>query len=53
MPTKTFLNLHKEKQDVLLKAAFEEFKLHPLSDASINKIIQEAHIPRGSFYQYL
>lgn len=52
MPTKTFLNLPSEKQETLLKAAREEFQRVPLQDASINRIIQEAKIPRGSFYMY-
>lgn len=52
MPTKTFLNLQPEKQKLLLNAATKEFSRHTLMDASINQIIQEASIPRGSFYQY-
>jgi AcrR family transcriptional regulator len=36
----------------LLDAAWEEFTQNKFSDVSINRIIQQAHIPRGSFYQY-
>lgn len=52
MPTKTFLNLPDEKKRHLLECAKEEFTRNTLRDASINKIIQDAGIPRGSFYQY-
>lgn len=52
MPTKTFFNLSQAKQQRLLKAARQEFSRVPLYDASINKIIATAGIPRGSFYQY-
>lgn len=52
MPSATFFNLPSEKREKLLKAAREEFARVPFSDASINKIIQSAEIPRGSFYQY-
>lgn len=52
MPTRTFLNLPKEKQELLLQAAKREFERVPLQEASINRIIAEAKIPRGSFYMY-
>ncbi len=52
MPTATFTNLPPEKQERLLSAASREFAQRPYNDASINKIIQEAGVPRGSFYMY-
>nr|WP_026576142.1 TetR/AcrR family transcriptional regulator [Bacillus sp. UNC438CL73TsuS30] len=52
MPKPTFLNLSKEKQEGLLKAAKKEFSRVPLNEASISNIIKDAGIPRGSFYQY-
>jgi AcrR family transcriptional regulator len=52
MPTSTFLNLSKEKQDNIIEASLKEFKRVLLKDASINKIIKDANIPRGSFYNY-
>lgn len=52
MPTQTFYHLPKEKQKTLLKAAMNEFTHHSFSNASINQIIKEASIPRGSFYMY-
>lgn len=52
MCTETFLRLPEEKRNRFLDAAWEEFTAVPYSDASINKIIRRAGIPRGSFYQY-
>ena len=52
MPSTTFFNLPAEKRDKLLAAAIQEFRRVPYSEASINKIIQTAEIPRGSFYTY-
>jgi AcrR family transcriptional regulator len=52
MPKPTFLNLVKEKQDLLINAAKKEFSRVPLHEASISNIIKDAGIPRGSFYQY-
>lgn len=52
MPKKTFYNLTQKKQDRILNAAINEFSSYPFKSASINRIIKEANIPRGSFYQY-
>ena len=52
MPTSTFFRLPDEKRQRLLDAAWEEFSRASFADASINRIIQSARIPRGSFYQY-
>ena len=52
MPTSTFFRLPEEKRQRLIDAAWEEFSRASFSDASINRIIHEARIPRGSFYQY-
>ena len=52
MPTGTFFRLPKEKRQRLIDAAWEEFTQVRFTEASINKIIKGAHIPRGSFYQY-
>lgn len=52
MPTSTFFRLPEEKRQRLLDAAWAEFTQVRYVDASINRIIQEARIPRGSFYQY-
>ena len=52
MPSTTFFNLPPEKREKLLRAARQEFARVPFSEASINKIIHAAEIPRGSFYVY-
>ena len=52
MPKLTFYNLPNEKQQLLIKAAQQEFSNAPLSEASIANIVKEAGISRGSFYQY-
>lgn len=52
MPTATFFNLPPPKREKLLNAAAMEFARKPHSEVSINRIIQSAEIPRGSFYQY-
>ena len=51
MPTSTFFNLPPPKREKLLHAAIMEFA-RPYGEVSINRIIQGAEIPRGSFYQY-
>ena len=52
MPTSTFMNLPAEKREKILRAAVAEFSRKNYGEASINRIIQAAEIPRGSFYQY-
>lgn len=52
MPSDTFFRLPEEKQARLITAAWEEFTKVPYMEASINKIVCRARIPRGSFYQY-
>lgn len=52
MPSKTFLNLPKEKKVRFIKASLIEFSNHSLKEASINRIIKSCDIARGSFYQY-
>ena len=52
MPKQTFFNISSEKKDRLLSAARKEFSKYSFNKASINRIIKEAKIPRGSFYQY-
>lgn len=52
MPTQRFLKLKEEKRKAILKAAVHEFSRVPYSSASINQIIKEADISRGSFYTY-
>lgn len=52
MPKSTFYRLPDEKKKRILEAAKQEFLRVPYQEASINKIIKTAEIPRGSFYQY-
>lgn len=52
MPSNTFLNLNKEKRDKIIEVSLKEFSSVPYPEVSINKIIMNAGIPRGSFYMY-
>ena len=52
MPSDTFFRLPEEKRRRLIEAAWDEFTAVRFSDASINRIVRTAGIPRGSFYQY-
>ena len=52
MPTDTFFRLPESKRETLLRCAKQEFARVPYPDASINRIIHSAGIPRGSFYMY-
>ena len=52
MPSDTFLRLNDEKKKKLIDASFKEFSLNNFNDVSINRIIKEAGISRGSFYMY-
>ncbi len=52
MPKQTFFNLAAEKQQRIIDASMEEFAAHPYLKTSINRIIKNADISKGSFYQY-
>lgn len=52
MPKATFYNLNKEKREKIDNAIKKEFSRTSFSNASISRIIEDAQIPRGSFYQY-
>lgn len=52
MPTDTFFRLPKEKQTSIFASAIKEFSRVPFHEASINQIIMNANIARGSFYMY-
>jgi len=52
LPSQTFFNLTEEKQKTIHLAAMNEFSKVEFSKASINQIIKDAGIPRGSFYMY-
>jgi len=52
MPTRNFYNLDIDKQNSILESAKKEFSEKFYEDASINKIIKNINMPRGSFYLY-
>lgn len=52
MPTERFFRLPEEKVEAIRKAAVKEFMRVTPEEASINKIIRDADISRGSFYTY-
>lgn len=52
MPTERFYNLPEEKKKAIRDAAMKECVRVPFEKVSINKIIQNAGISRGSFYTY-
>ncbi|NWF63060.1 MAG: TetR/AcrR family transcriptional regulator [Chloroflexi bacterium] len=52
MPKQTFLNLPEEKRMLITRAAIDEFAEYGFEAASINRIVAESGISKGSFYQY-
>jgi AcrR family transcriptional regulator len=52
VPTQTFYNLPTDKRERITIAAIDEFAIYSLNQASIARIIEQAGISRGSFYQY-
>lgn len=48
----TFFRLSEEKRERILAAARREFSEHVYEKSSINRILDEAEVPKGSFYQY-
>ncbi len=52
MPTETFYNLNSEKKEKIINAMKNEFSRVPLNELSINRIIEDSDISKGSFYQY-
>ena len=52
MPTERFLHLSESKKALIREAAIKEFSRVPIEKVSINKIVQNANIFRGSFYKY-
>ena len=52
MPTKRFYRLVEEKKRQIREAAVKEFCRVSFEKVSINKIVQNAGISRGSFYTY-
>ncbi len=52
MPKQTFLNLPEEKRNMIVNAAIDEFAEYGFESASINRIVANSDISKGSFYQY-
>lgn len=52
MPKETFFNLPDEKRKRIMDSTYRLLQENRYSDVSINMIIKNAEIPRGSFYQY-
>jgi AcrR family transcriptional regulator len=52
VPKQTFLNLPEEKRQVIVDAAIEEFAEFGFEASSINRIVANSGISKGSFYQY-
>lgn len=52
MPRDAFFKLKDTKQEVILQAARNEFARKEYDDVSINQIVKNANVSRGSFYQY-
>lgn len=52
MPTERFYRLPEAKKQIIREAAMKEFARVPFEKASINQIIHNADISRGSFYTY-
>lgn len=52
MPKQTFLNLPEEKRTSIANAAIEEFAEYGFEASSINRIVANSGISKGSFYQY-
>jgi AcrR family transcriptional regulator len=52
MPKATFFNLPQEKREQILQFAITEFAANDYESASISRIVAQAGIAKGSFYQY-
>jgi len=52
MPKQTFFNLEDSKQNIIIQAGIEEFASKPFSKVTVDNLVDNAGIPKGSFYQY-
>lgn len=52
MPTERFFRLPDQKKQIIRNAVIKEFSRVPYEKASINRIVRDADISRGSFYTY-
>ncbi|OIQ26552.1 TetR/AcrR family transcriptional regulator [uncultured Vibrio sp.] len=52
MPKETFFNLKAEKRLLICHVALQEFGQYGVHGASLNRLVRNAGIAKGSFYQY-
>jgi len=52
LPKQTFFNLPEDKKERILDSAIDEFAKNYYHKASITRIVNNAGIAKGSFYQY-
>lgn len=52
MPTESFYKLDKAKRQKIVDAMKKEFSRVPFYEASVNKIVEDAGISKGSFWVY-
>ena len=52
MAKDTYIQLDADKQNRIMEAIIDEFSEYSFTHASINRMIKQANISRGSFYQY-
>jgi TetR/AcrR family transcriptional regulator len=52
MPKQTFFNLPDEKREQILDVVIDEFAENDYANVSISRIVANAGIAKGSFYQY-
>lgn len=52
MPKSTFFHLQEEKQERIIQGAMEAFSEKNYRKVTIDRIVELANIPKGSFYQY-
>lgn len=49
---KTFDNISREKQDMVIEAAFKEFSIHGYENSSTNRLVKTIGISKGSLFKY-
>lgn len=52
LPNKTFFNLPQERQEEIIRVSIREFANHDFDSASLNRIINNLEVAKGSFYRY-
>jgi len=52
MPKKTFFNINDKKRKMIVDESINEFSTYSYENSSINRIVENCKISKGSFYQY-